>query len=81
MFLGHIVERAAQTARFEQSVVGGEGPVEFLARSFPLRRDSPSVLGRNDPKAWAIRKIGALPRNQMAAVVAGLRDWLGLAQD
>ena len=33
------------------------------------------------PKAWAIRKIGVLPRDQMAAVMAGLRDWLGLAQN
>lgn len=33
------------------------------------------------PKAWAIRKIGALPRGQMAAVMAGLRNWLGLTQD
>jgi mRNA interferase MazF len=32
------------------------------------------------PKAWAIRKIGALTRDQMAMVMAGLRDWLGLTQ-
>jgi len=33
------------------------------------------------PKAWAIRKIGALTRDQMAAVMAGVRNWLGLTQD
>jgi hypothetical protein len=29
------------------------------------------------PKAWAIRKIGALTRDQMGAVMAGLLNWLG----
>jgi mRNA interferase MazF len=29
------------------------------------------------PNAWAIRKIGALSRDQMGAVMAGLLNWLG----
>jgi mRNA interferase MazF len=33
------------------------------------------------PKAWVIRKIGVLKRDQMAAVMAGLADWLGLARN
>jgi mRNA interferase MazF len=33
------------------------------------------------PKAWAIRRIGALTPDQMAPVMAGLRNWLGLTQD
>jgi mRNA-degrading endonuclease toxin of MazEF toxin-antitoxin module len=32
------------------------------------------------PKAWAIRRIGVLTRDQIAAVMTGLRSWLGLAQ-
>jgi mRNA interferase MazF len=30
------------------------------------------------PKAWAIRKLGVLNRQQMAAVAAGIEQWLGL---
>ena len=30
------------------------------------------------PKAWAIRKIGVLTRDQMSTVMAALRNWLGL---
>jgi mRNA interferase MazF len=33
------------------------------------------------PKAWAIRRLGVLTRDQMAAVMTGLRSWLGLTQD
>ena len=33
------------------------------------------------PKAWAIRKLGTLKPDQMAAVMAGVQDWLGLAQN
>ena len=33
------------------------------------------------PKAWAIRRIGVLTRDQMAEVMAGLRNWLGLTPD
>jgi hypothetical protein len=33
------------------------------------------------PKAWAIRKISVLTREQMDAVMTGLRDWLGLANN
>jgi mRNA interferase MazF len=29
------------------------------------------------PKAWAIRRIGALTRDQMATVMTGLLNWLG----
>jgi mRNA interferase MazF len=32
------------------------------------------------PKASAIRRIGVLTRDQMAAVMTGLRSWLGLTQ-
>lgn len=33
------------------------------------------------PKAWAIRKLGALQPEHMTAVMEGLRNWLGLAQN
>ena len=32
------------------------------------------------PKAWAIRKLGVMNREQMADVEEGVRDWLGLTR-
>jgi mRNA interferase MazF len=32
------------------------------------------------PKAWAIRKIGALTRDEITTVMMGFRNWLGLTQ-
>ena len=54
-------------------------PFEISVRTPFLRPGAFLVQGISTyPKAWAIRKIGVLPRDQMAAVMAGLRDWLGL---
>ena len=33
------------------------------------------------PKAWAIRKLGALKPEKMELVLSGLRRWLGLGSD
>ena len=32
------------------------------------------------PRAWAIRKLGVLKKEQLATVMAGVRNWLGLAE-
>jgi len=51
-------------------------PVPFLRRGAFLVQGVSTY-----PKAWAIRTIGALNRDQMAAVMKGLRSWLGLADN
>jgi len=57
-------------------------PFEVSVRAPFLQQGAFLVQGvSTHPKAWAIRKIGALTPDQMAAVMAGLRDWLGLTQD
>ena len=33
------------------------------------------------PRAWAIRKLGALKPDQLSAVIAGVQDWLGIPQN
>jgi mRNA interferase MazF len=32
------------------------------------------------PRAWAIRQLGALKKDQLATVMTGVRNWLGLFQ-
>jgi mRNA interferase MazF len=57
-------------------------PFEISVQAPFLQRGAFLVQGISTySKAWAIRKIGALTRNQMATVMAGLRKWLGLTQD
>jgi mRNA interferase MazF len=57
-------------------------PFEISVHAPFLRRGAFLVQGISTyPKAWAIRKIGALTGDQMATVMAGLRNWLGLTQD
>ena len=54
-------------------------PFEISVRAPFLQRGAFLVQGISTyPKAWAIRKIGALTKDQMATVMAGLRVWLGL---
>jgi mRNA interferase MazF len=56
-------------------------PFEITVPAPFLRRGAFLVQGISTyPKAWAIRKIGALNRERMEAVVTGLRNWLGLAE-
>lgn len=57
-------------------------PFEISVPAPFLRRGAFLVQGVSTyPKAWAIRKIGALNREQMAAVMTGLRNWLGFADN
>jgi mRNA interferase MazF len=57
-------------------------PFEISVPAPFLRRGAFLVQGVSTyPKAWAIRKIGALDRDQMAAVMTGLRNWLGFADN
>jgi len=54
-------------------------PFEISVPAPFLRQGAFLVQGVSTyPSAWAIRKIGALKPPQMDAVMAGLRDWLGL---
>jgi len=54
-------------------------PFEISVRTPFLRQGAFLVQGISTyPKAWAIRKIGVLDRQQMAAVAAGIESWLGL---
>ena len=54
-------------------------PFEISVRAPFLQRGAFLVQGISTyPKAWAIRKIGVLNRQQMAAVVGGVESWLGL---
>jgi len=56
-------------------------PFEISVRAPFLQRGAFLVQGiSTHPKAWAIRKIGALTTDQMDAVMAGLQRWLGLTQ-
>jgi hypothetical protein len=55
-------------------------PFEIPVVSPFLRRGAFLVQGISTyPKAWAIRRIGILNREQMAAVMLGVQKWLGLA--
>jgi mRNA-degrading endonuclease toxin of MazEF toxin-antitoxin module len=57
-------------------------PFEISVQAPFLQRGAFLVQGISTyPKAWAIRKIGALTRDQMATVMVGLRNWLGLTQN
>jgi len=50
-------------------------PAPFLQRGAFL------VQGKTThPKAWAIRKLGVLTQEQMATVMVGLSNWLGIEQ-
>jgi mRNA interferase MazF len=54
-------------------------PFEISVRTPFLQHGAFLVQGISIyPKAWAIRKIGVLNRQQMAAVVGGVEEWLGL---
>jgi mRNA interferase MazF len=55
-------------------------PFEIAVASPFLRQRAFLVQGISTyPKAWAIRRIGILNREQMAAVMLGVQKWLGLA--
>jgi mRNA interferase MazF len=57
-------------------------PFEISVRAPFLQPGAFLVQGiSTHPKAWAIRKIGVLAPNQMEAVMAGVRNWLGLTKD
>ena len=57
-------------------------PFEVSVPASFLRRGAFLVQGVSTyPKAWAIRKIGALKQDQMAVVMTGLRRWLGLTDN
>ena len=57
-------------------------PFEISVQARFLQRGAFLVQGISTYlKAWAIRKIGALTRDQMTTVIAGLRNWLDLTQD
>jgi mRNA interferase MazF len=57
-------------------------PFEVSVPAPFLRRGAFLVQGVSTyPKAWAIRKIGVLKRDQMAVVMTGLRNWLGLTDN
>jgi mRNA interferase MazF len=54
-------------------------PFEISIRAPFLQHGAFLVQGISTyPKAWAIRKIGVLNRQQMAAVLGGVEEWLGL---
>ena len=54
-------------------------PFEISVKAPFLHRGAFLVQGISTyPKAWAIRKIGVLNHEQMAAVLVGVQDWLGL---
>ncbi len=54
-------------------------PFEIPVRVSFLRPGAFQVQGISTyPKAWAIRKLGALKPDQMNAVVSGLAAWLGI---
>ena len=56
-------------------------PFEISAPAPFLRRGAFLAQGISTyPKAWAIRRLGVLKREQMTAVVAGVQSWLGLSQ-
>ena len=75
------VDRAIVTVVPHTTQLRGS-PFEISVHAPFLQRGAFLVQGVSTyPKAWAIRKIGALTRDQVATVMAGLRNWLGLAQD
>ena len=54
-------------------------PFEISVRAPFLQQGAFLVQGiSTHPKAWAIRKIGVLTQDQMAMVMVGVRNWLGL---
>jgi mRNA interferase MazF len=57
-------------------------PFEIAVHAPFLRQGAFLVQGvSTHPKAWAIRRIGVLTLDQMASVMEGLRNWLGLTRD
>ena len=53
-------------------------PFEISVRAPFLQPGAFLVQGiSTHPKAWAIRKIGALTQNQVETVITGLLSWLG----
>ena len=74
------VDRAIVTVVPHTTQLRGS-PFEISVRAPFLQQGAFLAQGiTTHPKAWAIRKIGALTRDQMAAVMAGVRNWLGLTQ-
>lgn len=54
-------------------------PFEIVVRAPFLQQGAFLVQGISTyPKAWAVLKFGALNQQQMATVLAGVEDWLGL---
>jgi mRNA interferase MazF len=73
------VDRAIVTVVPHTTELRGS-PFEIAVRTPFLQKGAFLVQGISTyPKAWAIRKIGVLNREQMAAVLAGVQTWLGLA--
>jgi mRNA interferase MazF len=57
-------------------------PFEISVRTSFLQPGAFLVQGiSTHPRAWAVRKIGSLTPDQMATVMVGLRNWLGLTAD
>ena len=76
---GDVVDRAIVTVVPHTTELRGS-PFEVDVAAPFLRRGALLVQGVSTyPKAWAIRRIGVLTPEQMAAVLKGLENWLGLA--
>ena len=72
------VDRAIVTVVPHTTQLRGS-PFEISVRTPFLQRGAFLVQGISTyPKAWAIRKIGMLNRDQLEAVLAGVESWLGL---
>jgi mRNA interferase MazF len=70
-----IVTAVPHTTELRGSPLEISVPVPFLQRGAFLVQGVSTY-----PKAWAIRKLGVLKPEQMAAVMVGLQSWLGLTQ-
>ena len=56
-----------------------QSPFEVVVKAPFLRPGAFLIQGVSTyPKAWAIRKLGSLKSDQMAAVMDGLAAWLGI---
>src|ERR1700728_2768776 len=72
------VDRAIVTVVPHTTALRGS-PFEISVRAPFLQHGAFLVQGISTyPKAWAIRKICVLNRQQMAAAVGGVNEWLGL---
>ena len=74
------VDRAIVTVVPHTTELRGS-PYEIPASAPFLQRGAFLVQGISTyPKAWAIRKIGVLKQDQMAVIMAGVLNWLGVTQ-